>query len=90
MITKKDENGKSLKANLYSKITSTKIDENGIAEDGSLREIEVVIPISLYGTIENIPNEYKDEMISSLKKVKRAGLNRNRGLGRCEIEIVGE
>lgn len=29
-------------------------------------------------------------MINALKSIKRAGLNRNRGLGRCKIEIVGE
>lgn len=88
--TKKEIVKNHLQANLYSELASTKIDENGIAATGSLREIEVVIPMTLYGTIENIPNEYKDEMISALKKVKRAGLNRNRGLGRCKIEILGE
>lgn len=79
-----------LQNQLLSEIASTKIDENGIAQTGSLREIEVVIPISLYGKIENIPTEYKDEMKNCLKKVKRMGLNRNRGLGRCVIEIEGE
>jgi hypothetical protein len=29
-------------------------------------------------------------MINSIKKVKRMGLNRNRGLGRCIIDVVGE
>jgi len=81
---------KNLKNQLFDEITSTKINENGIAQSGSLREIEVVIPISLYGQINNIPDEYKKEMISCLKKVKRMGLNRNRGLGRCTIQIIGE
>lgn len=81
---------KELKHQLFDEIASTKIDENGIAETGSLREIEVVIPITLYGKIDNIPHEYKQEMINCLKKVKRMGLNRNRGLGRCQIEIIGE
>lgn len=81
---------KSLQSNLYTELASTKIDENGIAKTGSLREIEVVIPITLYGTIENIPKEYQTSMINALKSIKRAGLNRNRGLGRCKIEIVGE
>lgn len=79
----------SLQNQLFDEIASTKIDENGIAQSGSLREIEVVIPITLYGKIENIPNEYREEMISCLKKIKRMGLNRNRGLGRCTIEIIG-
>jgi CRISPR/Cas system CSM-associated protein Csm3 (group 7 of RAMP superfamily) len=79
-----------LQNQLFDEIASTKIDENGIAKSGSLREIEVVVPLSLYGEIKNIPDEYKQEMIKALKKVKRMGLNRNRGLGRCVVEIEGE
>ena len=81
----------SLQNQLFDEIASTKIDkENGIAESGSLREIEVVIPMKLYGEITNIPDEYKQEMINCLKKIKRMGLNRNRGLGRCVITDIGE
>lgn len=76
----------NLQDNLYDTITSTKIAQNGIAEDKSLREIEVVIPISLHGTITGNFNEKdKKKMIQSLKMIKRMGLNRNRGLGRCEF-----
>ncbi len=80
----------SLQNQLFDEIASTKIDDNGIAKSGSLREIEVVIPMSLYGEITNIPDEYKQEMINCLKKIKRMGLNRNRGLGRCLIADKGE
>lgn len=88
--TKKSIIKNSLQNQLFDQIASTKIDENGIAKSGSLREIEVVIPISLFGEIKNIPNEYKYEMLNCLKKVKRMGLNRNRGLGRCIIDVIGE
>ena len=89
--TKKTIIKNSLQNQLFDEIASTKIDEKGIAESGSLREIEVVVPISLFGEIKNIPNEeYKQEMMIALKKVKRMGLNRNRGLGRCVIEVIGE
>ncbi len=88
--TKKTIIKNSLQNQLFDEIASTKIDENGIAKSGSLREIEVVVPLSLYGEIKNIPDEYKQEMIKALKKVKRMGLNRNRGLGRCVVEIEGE
>lgn len=74
-----------LQDNLYDEIASTKIEPNGIASDGSLREIEVVIPLTLCGKIRDVPHEHKENMIKSLKMVKRMGLNRNRGLGRCEI-----
>ena len=88
--TKKTIINNSLQNQLFDEIASTKIDENGIAESGSLREIEVVVPISLFGEIKNIPDVYKQEMINAIKKVKRMGLNRNRGLGRCIIDVVGE
>lgn len=75
---------------LYAKIASTAIDENfGSAKNGSLREIEVVKPISLYGTIHNIPALHNQSMQNLLKSLKQMGLNRNRGLGRLKIEILG-
>lgn len=74
---------------LYAKIASTAIDENlGSAKDGSLREIEVAKPLSLYGTIHNVPEHYADTMNLALKSLKSMGLNRNRGLGRLTIEIL--
>ncbi len=78
-----------LQDNLYETIASTKI-ENGIAVDNSLREIEVVIPITLYAEIRDVPKEFMDKMKQSLKLIKRMGLNRNRGLGRCEFILIGE
>lgn len=80
----------NLQGNFYDIIASTKIDANGIAAEHSLREIEVVVPIALYGEILDIPDNYKENMRASLKKIKRMGLNRNRGLGRCKIEVLGD
>lgn len=77
-----------LQENLYDIIASTKIDEKTfVAEDKSLREIEVVVPLTLHGEIRDIPNEYAEKMQKSLKMIKRMGLNRNRGLGRCEFLV---
>lgn len=78
----------SLQENLYAEIASTKI-ENGMAVNHSLRETEVVIPITLYGEIDNVPQVYEEQMTKSLKMIKRMGLNRNRGLGRCSIKMEG-
>ncbi len=74
----------TLKKHLFDKISSTKIGKDGIAEDKSLREIEVVVPMSLSGTIE-----CEDEALLSkaLGMIKQIGLNRNRGLGRCKVEV---
>lgn len=73
--------------NLYDVIASTRI-KDGIAVDNSLREIEVVIPLSLYGEIDNIESkEDFTKLATALKMIKRMGLNRNRGLGRCEFIV---
>ena len=82
VLTKKEiEKNKEF---LYKKISSTAIDsDTKMAKDHSLRDIEVVIPITLYGEIENIGD--KEKILKALKLIKRAGLNRNRGLGRCEV-----
>lgn len=75
-----------LQERLYDVIASTKI-ENGIAADNSLREIEVVVPLTLEGYIDDVLNDDETMMIQALKMIKRMGLNRNRGLGRCKITV---
>ena len=77
-----------LQENLYDTLSSTKITENGIAENGSLREIEVVVPLVFYGEITYCKEPEKME--KTMKMLKRMGLNRNRGLGRCTFEVVGD
>jgi CRISPR/Cas system CSM-associated protein Csm3 (group 7 of RAMP superfamily) len=72
---------------LYDKISATKIDDNGIALDKSLREIEVTVPLTLTGTIE-CQEEDKALLVQAMGMVKQMGLNRNRGLGRCQITEV--
>jgi hypothetical protein len=75
---------------LYHVITSTAIDNNGQAKEGSLRQLEVTIPLALYGVIEDIPfiESYKTEFTHCFNWIKQLGLNRNRGLGRCQFSIV--
>jgi len=87
----------NLQERLYDVIASTKIGQKdvkneteGIAVDNSLREIEVVVPITLKGSIDDVPSEYETKMIQAIKMIKRMGLNRNRGLGRCVINIERE
>lgn len=89
----------NLQERLYDVIASTKIgyenkfkngkqiEKRDIAVDNSLREIEVVVPITLKGTIDDVPSEDESKMIQALKMIKRMGLNRNRGLGRCQITV---
>jgi CRISPR/Cas system CSM-associated protein Csm5 (group 7 of RAMP superfamily) len=75
---------------LYDSLTFTKIGKNGVAEDDTLREIEVCVPITLQGEIIIEDEECVECITESLKQIKHIGLMRNRGLGRCYIEIKDE
>ena len=94
--TKDEIVSNTLQDNLYDIIASTKIGEKnntketyGIAVTDSLREIEVVIPLTLEGEILNIATKDDfDKLKKALKMIKRMGLNRNRGLGRCEFKDI--
>ena len=77
----------NLQRNLCEIISATKIGDNGIAVDNSLRDIEVVLPISLKGEIQNVSGEIAQNLKRALEMIKRIGLNRNRGLGRCEFKV---
>jgi CRISPR/Cas system CSM-associated protein Csm3 (group 7 of RAMP superfamily) len=82
-----------LKPFLYSRVASTAIDDNGIAQDGSLRSMETVLPCTLDGCIrvpEGVGAELKSLLEDAMHYVKCLGVNRNRGLGRCDIMIKKE
>lgn len=72
---------------LYRAVSSTAINENGVAKEYSLRRMETVIPCELTGKIVDVPDEFAEFVKGGLKYIKRLGQNRNRGLGRCEFII---
>lgn len=72
---------------LYRIQTSTAIDENGVADEHSLRRLETVVPCELQGMILNIDKNIVEEVQNALRMIKRIGVNRNRGLGRCCFQI---
>lgn len=72
---------------MYRNIASTAIQKNGIAENESLRVMEVTIPISLLGSISNISDDAIAHIENALKLIRRVGIDRNNGLGRCTITI---
>lgn len=76
-----------LQNNLYKNITSTRIDLLGVADDKSLREMEVCMPITLTGTIEIEEENHKQIVYNGLQWLRAIGMNRNRGLGRCKIKF---
>jgi CRISPR/Cas system CSM-associated protein Csm3 (group 7 of RAMP superfamily) len=81
---------------MYHSIAQTAIDDSGVTKKNSLREMQVTIPCELEGKILDVPDEdsdgnpdgsYSKILEKGLKLIKRLGQNRNRGLGRCIIQI---
>lgn len=79
-----------LASHLYQTFASTRIDENGIAKDNTLRKIETVVPCKLEGEILNVPEGAEQIMENAMNYIKRMGTGRNRGYGRCKISIRKE
>jgi CRISPR/Cas system CSM-associated protein Csm3 (group 7 of RAMP superfamily) len=76
-------------AHFYSGFSSTAIQSGtGIAEKGTLRRIETTIPCALYGSLSGVDDEFADNITACMRFIKRLGLNRTRGLGRCVIEPI--
>jgi CRISPR/Cas system CSM-associated protein Csm3 (group 7 of RAMP superfamily) len=73
---------------LYKRLANTAIDDNGTAKKMSLRQTEVVVPCSLYGEILNVNEGAVSLLSEAFCFIKRIGVGRNRGLGRCTFEIV--
>ncbi len=73
---------------LYRNISSTTINENGVAKPKTLRTMEVCMPITLEGEIDGIKNEEEKALIKKATQwIRHLGVNRNRGLGRCQFRI---
>jgi CRISPR/Cas system CSM-associated protein Csm3 (group 7 of RAMP superfamily) len=73
---------------IFEIISSTRIDENGQAEDGSLRQMEVTVPLTLFGSIHHFKKDHENELNLCAKWIKQLGLNRTRGLGKCVISLI--
>lgn len=72
---------------LYSSLASTSINKNGVAEKNSLRKIQTTIPCVLHGEILGVSDILMLDLQDALAYIKRLGVSRNRGLGRCKFTI---
>lgn len=79
---------KGTSRHLFQTISSTAITDEGIADDKTLRKIQVCIPCELEGEILDVPEEIARNIQDGLNYIKRLGAWRNRGLGRCTFELV--
>ena len=76
---------RGLREFLYNTKVSTAIDDEGVALDNTLRSIETVVPCDLFAAILDVPDEDVAVLKDAMRYVKRIGMNRNRGLGRCDF-----
>lgn len=72
---------------LYNKVSSTAIGEDGIAEEHSLRSIETVVPCTLYAEVYDLPDAISAIFHHCIGLIHHIGLNRSRGLGRCDFKL---
>jgi len=74
---------------LYTELSSTRIDESGLAMDKTLRTIEVTIPVKLMAIVESESSDdnWKDTIRSAAPLVRRLGKLRTRGLGRVQLAV---
>ena len=81
--------GSARKAAVYSAFSSTRISPDGVAEQGTLRTIEVCPPLTLSATVAG-PDD--GTWLVTLEKcvplVRALGSHRHRGLGRCQMRLT--
>lgn len=78
---------RELAPHLFEQITTTALEPTGLAKNHSLRRSEYSLPCTLYGEILDAAY-YKDALSTCAAFIKRLGLNRHRGYGRCKISIL--
>jgi Uncharacterized protein predicted to be involved in DNA repair (RAMP superfamily) len=81
-------NSNNLSGFLYRNISSTAIKENGVALDKSLRVTQVTTPVLLVGCISELNKEDYKLLTEAIALIRKLGVNRNRGLGRCKISVL--
>lgn len=70
---------------LFSSLSNTAIGEDGCVREHYLRKTEVALPCTLTARILNVPDDDVELICRSLGFIKRLGVHRNRGLGRCKF-----
>jgi len=74
---------------LYSVFSSTKINENGLAADKSLRSIELTVPLKLCGFVQSDDEstEWMYALRTAAPLLRHLGSHRHRGLGRVVVTV---
>jgi CRISPR/Cas system CSM-associated protein Csm3 (group 7 of RAMP superfamily) len=73
---------------LFRYLSSTSINDYGVANDQSLRNIEVAVPLDLFGLISGVEQKDVDLLRLAFGAIKNLGAGKTRGLGKCKIELI--
>lgn len=73
---------------LFRNLASTSLNEFGTAEEGTLRTIEVVVPVPLVATISAPRGSVVPRVLqAAAPHIFAIGAHRTRGLGRCIVTV---
>lgn len=73
---------------VYTRFASTRIGQDGLAEDATLRAIELVVPVPLYAFVDGPVDAPWDVLRLAVRLFLRGlGSHRNRGLGRVSVYL---
>ncbi len=73
---------------LFQYVASTAIDARGVAQDHTLRTIQVVVPMTLRAPVQGpADGRWVDELRTVLPLLRHMGSRRNRGYGRVEVTL---
>lgn len=76
---------------MTQEVSSTRLDQ-GVAAKGSLRTVEVALPLTLHAEVGSLDSDeqWKDEVRLAAGMLRAVGKMRHRGFGRCTVSVVEE
>lgn len=74
---------------MFRAFASTKVDDAGVADEKTLRSIEVVVPMTLCAEVTGPDGDWGALLARALPLLDGVGGHRNRGLGRVTVTLGG-
>ncbi len=75
------------RAALFDRFASTRLTETGMAEDKTLRTIELCVPVQLTAHVQGPDANWEEDLQKACILVRALGSHRHRGLGRCVLTL---
>lgn len=82
-----DKAGKAMIPFLTTTVASTRMNEFGVAQDRTLRMVEVVVPLTLFAELESDEPGHLARIEQALPLLRELGTGRNRGFGRVHVSV---